>query len=322
MLFKVAFAPRSRIATVFRIARGVVPDLPGRTWLARLRHNGGVRVPKLIPFFLLAALSLAQGNWQTATTLPGVDWQGINPARKQAALKFMREEKCSCGCSMKIAECRMNDPSCAVSRKLAGVVVKDFTDGKNPDYVRAELKKIADEPPPVLDEPVSISITGDPSAGPANARITMVEFSDFQCPYCSKAVAQAKAILKQFPKDVKLVFKQFPLDTHSEAEFGAEAALAAQAQGKFWEMHDKLYAGFPDLSRKTVLGYAKQIGLDVNRFTTEVDSHKYASRVHSEEQEGEKAGVGGTPTFFLNGKKYNGVFDVASLTPVIKGELK
>ena len=275
-----------------------------------------------MPLFLLAVLCLAQGNWQAATDLPGVDWKGVTPAHKQAALKLMREDACTCGCNMKIAECRMGDPSCAVSRKLATAAVKDFSDGKDAAYVRADLKKISEEPPPILDPAVPISINGDPYRGPDNARITMVEFSDFQCPYCSKAVGEAYSVLRQFPKDVKLVFKQFPLDTHSEAEFGAEASLAAQAQGKFWEMHDKLYAGFPDLSRKTVMGYAKQIGLDMNRFTSEVDSHKYKTRVHAEEQEGEKAGVGGTPTFFLNGKKYNGAFEAAALAPVIRGELK
>jgi len=73
----------------------------------------------------------------------------------------------------------------------------------------------------------------------------MVEFSDFQCPYCQKAVSEANKIVAAFPRDVKLVFKQFPLDLHADAEFAAEAALAAQAQGKFWEMHDRLYGGFP-----------------------------------------------------------------------------
>jgi protein-disulfide isomerase len=87
-------------------------------------------------------------------------------------------------------------------------------------------------------------------------------------------------------------------------------------------MHDKLYAGFPDLSRRTVMRYAQEIGLDVNRFTADVDSRKFKARVHSEEQEGENAGVGGTPTFFINGQKYNGVFDVASVAPLIKKELK
>ena len=130
------------------------------------------------------------------------------------------------------------------------------------------------------------------------------------------------AVVKNFPKDVKLVFKQFPLNFHAQAEFAAEAALAAQAQGKFWEMHDRLYAGFPDLARATVLRYAKDIGLDMNRFVSDVDTHKFKARVALEEQQGENAGVGGTPTFFIDGKKYNGLFDLATVTPLIKKELK
>jgi protein-disulfide isomerase len=174
----------------------------------------------------------------------------------------------------------------------------------------------------VLDDPVKLSIVGDPVRGPANARVTLVEFSDFQCPYCSKAVAATKALMRQFPNDVRLIFKQFPLEDHSQAEFGAEAALAAQAQGKFWEMHDLLYAGYPNLSRPTVMGYAQKLGLDMKRFTAEVDSHKYKARVQSEEKEGEDAGVGGTPTFFLNGKKFNDTFDAATVAPLIRNELK
>jgi protein-disulfide isomerase len=287
-----------------------------------LGDNGRVRVRNFAPVFFLGVLCLAQGTWDTATELPGVDWHGINGARKEAALKFIREEQCTCGCTMKIAECRMKDPSCSYSRKLASVAMKGFAEGKTAAAVRAEIKKAALEPPPVLEDPVKISLAGDPAKGPDNARVTIVEFSDFQCPFCSKAVAEAYAVVRQFPNDVRLVFKQFPLDSHADAEFGAEAALAAQAQGKFWEMHDRMYAGFPDLSRKTVMRYAKEIGLDVNRFTADVDSHRFKTRVHAEEQEGEVAGVGGTPTFFINGRKYNGVFDVASVVPLIKKELK
>jgi protein-disulfide isomerase len=272
--------------------------------------------------FVLAALCLAEGNWQTATDLPGIDWNGLTGAKRQVALSFLRAEGCTCGCNMKLAECRMGDPACAVSHKLANIAVRDFAAGKNVGEVRAELKKIAEEPQPVLDDPVKISLAGDPVKGPDSARVVLVEFSDFQCPYCQKAVTEANKVLAAFPKDVKLVFKQFPLDTHSDAEFGAEAALAAQAQGKFWEMHDRLYGGFPDLSRGTVMRYAKQIGLDINRFTSDVDSHKFKTRVRAEEQEGEAAGVGGTPTFFVNGRKYNGPFDLASMTPVVKSQLK
>jgi protein-disulfide isomerase len=131
-----------------------------------------------------------------------------------------------------------------------------------------------------------------------------------------------KQVLAAFPNDVRLVFKEFPLEDHSQAEFGAEAALAAQAQGKFWQMHDLLYAGFPHLDRERVFGYARKIGLDMNRFPADLDSHKYRARVEAEKEQGINDGVEGTPTFFVDGKKYNGAFDLASLTPIIRNEMK
>lgn len=275
----------------------------------------------LLPL-LTAVLCLGQATWQTVTDLPGVDWKGLNPAKKQSALRILQAEGCACGCGMKVAECRVKDPSCGVSRKLSAAVVKETLEGKDAAFIRADLKRIAEEPPPVLDEPVTISTVGDPVLGPSNARMTIVEFSDFQCPYCSKAVGEMREVLRQFPKDVKVVFKQFPLESHSDAEFGAEAALAAHAQGKFWEMHDRLFAAFPKpLTRTLILSFARQMNLNIPKFTADLDSHKYKGNVMSEEQEGEVAGVSGTPTFFFNGKKYNGVFEASQVVPVIRKEL-
>ena len=287
-----------------------------------MRENGTVSFRKLLLFLSLTVLCLAQGDWQTMTELPGVDFQGLTGVKKTLALKVLRTEACSCGCEMKVAECRMKDHTCADSKKLAKATVRDISAGQTEVAIRADLKKVAKEAPPVLDDPVKLSVTGDPVRGPANARVTIVEFSDFQCPYCSKAVAATKALLQQFPKDVKLVFKQFPLDDHAQAQFAAEAALAAHAQGKFWQMHDMLYAGYPNLSRAIVMGYAQKLGLDMKRFTSEVDTHKYKAEVLGEEQQGEDVGVSGTPTFFINGKKYNDVFDVATVAPLIRNELK
>jgi protein-disulfide isomerase len=288
-----------------------------------MRDNTIVSFRKLALFLSLAALCLAQGSgWQTLTALPGVDFLGLTGPKKALALKIMRTETCPCGCDTRIAQCRVEDHTCAYSKKYANVVVKEIDEGKTEAVIRADLKKLATQPPPVLDDPVKISIAGDPVRGPANARVTIVEFSDFQCPYCSKAVAETRLLMHQFPNDVRLVFKQFPLDRHSQAEFAAEAALAAQTQGKFWEMHDLLYAGYPNISRTIVLGYAKKLGLDVTKFTTEVDSHKYAARVHAEEQEGENIDVAGTPTFFINGKKFNDTFDLETVAPLIRNELK
>jgi protein-disulfide isomerase len=282
-----------------------------------------VNFRKLALFLFLAALCLAQqGDWQTATDLPNVDWQGLTGARKAAALKLLRTESCACGCDMKIAECRTKDHTCATSKKLANAVTKEVAEGKTAAVIHADLIKIAAEPPPVLDDPVKLSIAGDPVRGPANARVTLVEFSDFECPYCSKAVPVTKTLLSQFPKDVKLVFKQFPLDDHSQAQLFAEAALAAHAQGKFWEMHDLLYAGFPNVTRATLTTYARKIGLDMARFTSDLETHKYLAQVQNEERQGEDANVAGTPTFFINGKKFNESFELKTVVPLIQNELK
>jgi protein-disulfide isomerase len=121
---------------------------------------------------------------------------------------------------------------------------------------------------------------------------------------------------------VRLVFKQFPLDIHSQAELAAEASLAAQAQGKFWEMHDKMYANFRAIKRETILEWAKQIGLDMDRFRKDLDSHKFAARVASEAKQGDQAGVEGTPTFFINGKRLNAAFELNTVGPLIAQELK
>ena len=121
---------------------------------------------------------------------------------------------------------------------------------------------------------------------------------------------------------MKLVFKQFPLSNHSQAALAAEASLAAHAQGKFWEMHDIMYAHFRDLSREHIFGWAKQIGLNMDRFKADLDSRKFKAQVEKETAEGDAAGVEGTPTFYVNGQKYNGSLDPEAFASVLTGELK
>ena len=276
-----------------------------------------------ILFLAVALLSLAQqSDWKKAEALPGVDFSGLSKPQRDAVLTVVRTEPCACGCDMKVAECRMKDPACAFSRRLAAFAIRTASSGKSEAAIRAELDKYAKEPPPLLDPPVKLSIAGAPFKGPADAKVTIVEFSDFQCPYCAKAAVEASEVVQKFPKDVKLVFKQFPLEDHSQASLAAEASLAAQAQGKFWPLHDKMYANFRQINRARILVWATEAGLDMNRFRAELDARKYAARVKAEEQEGEAAGVGGTPTFFINGKKFNGVFEVNAIAPIIADELK
>src|SRR5450759_3816745 len=187
----------------------------------------------------------------------------------------------------------------------------------------SKASKFGSRPAPkLLDDPVPIPTLGSPVMGPANARITLVEFSDFQCPYCSKAVAQINATLKAYPNDVRLIFKQYPLDSHPAAAISAAASLAAHRQGKFWPMHDVMFANRSKLSRQSFLAWAKEIGLDMNRFTADLDSDAIGKAVLRDRADGDKAGVEGTPTVFLNGQKYNGDLAPDAIKPVIDGELK
>lgn len=279
-------------------------------------------IRRSILFTSVALLALAQGiDWRKVDALNGVDFSGLTPAQIKAVLAVLRVEPCACGCAMKVAECRVKDPACGVSRRLAAFAVRDASAGKPEASIRADLDKYAKQPPPLLDPPIKLNTAGDPVRGSEGAKVTIVEFSDFQCPYCAKAAAEAAQVVQKFPQ-VKLVFKQFPLEDHSQAELAAEASLAAQAQGKFWPLHDKMYANFRIINRVRILGWAAELGLDLSRFRADLDSHKYAARVHAEEQEGEVAGVEGTPTFYINGKRFNSVFEVKAVAPVLLDEMK
>jgi hypothetical protein len=129
---------------------------------------------------LVSAFSQTPADWQAATDLPGVDQAGLSAQQKQTLLTLIRAQGCTCGCTMHIAECRVKDPRCGVSRGLAAMVVRELREGKTADAIRADLERRMKEAPPVLDEAVKIPIDGDPVRGPATARITLVEFSDFQ----------------------------------------------------------------------------------------------------------------------------------------------
>jgi hypothetical protein len=127
-----------------------------------------------------AAFAQAPASWQTSTDFPGLDQTGLSAEQKHTLLTLIRAQSCSCGCTMHIAECRVKDPRCGVSRGLAAMVARELREGKTAEAIRADLDSRMKQAPPVLDEAVKIPIDGDPVKGPATARITLVEFSDFQ----------------------------------------------------------------------------------------------------------------------------------------------
>jgi protein-disulfide isomerase len=273
-----------------------------------------------------AALLLAQADWRNVSNLAGVDFSGLSPVQTRALLRLLRNHDCACGCKMKVAECRVKDPACSWSKGLAAIMGDAIRAGKdeNAALEAAKASKWAKgpEPPKLLEEPVAIPTAGSPVRGPEKAALTLVEFSDFQCPYCMTAVTKLNAVLDAYPGKIKLVFKQFPLDMHSQAALAAAASIAAHRQGKFWPMHDALFAHRRELSRPTILALAQSAGLDTGRFRADLDSAETKAVVAKDMQDGERAGVEGTPSVFINGRKYNGALDLAAIRPVIDQELK
>lgn len=284
-----------------------------------------MRIIRPVALISLMAMRLQAQDWQSATTLPGIDFSGLTAAQKASVLRVMRAQGCSCGCDMRMAECRVKDPSCTYSKGMAGVVIQAIKAGKT-EQQAFDLAKASQwgHLPEVklLEDPVSIPVAGSPVLGPANAPVTIVEFSDFQCPYCILAVPQIQAILKAYPTQAKLIFKQFPLEIHSRAFLAASAAIAANDQGKFWPMHDAMFAHHDDLSRETFVKLAKDLGLDVARFEKDLDSDETKRAVEKDVEDGDKAGVQGTPTIFVNGQRYNGPISLQYLKPIFDEAVK
>lgn len=289
--------------------------------MALLLRRLGVAVGLCV---LGVGLAAAQ-NWRTSESLPGVDLSKLSAAQKTTVLKLLQQGECSCGCKMKLAECRVVDPSCSYSNGLAAAIVDAIAHGKSETeaIAAADASRWAHvQTPKLLDDPVSIPVAGAPVTGALKAPITIVEFSDFQCPYCAAAVPQINALLKAYPTQVKLIFKEFPLEIHSQAELAAHAAVAAQRQGKFWPLHDAMFANRDNLTRDNLLLLAKGAGVDMKRFESDLDSTEVRETVTRDVQDGMQAGVEGTPTLFINGQRYNGPITVETLKPIMDAELK
>lgn len=155
----------------------------------------------------------------------------------------------------------------------------------------------------------------DHTQGSAVAPVTLVEYGDYECPYCGSAYLIVKAIIKHFGSKLRFVFRNMPLnEMHPNAELAAEAAEAAGAQGKFWEMHDALYEHQLELGPDLVRMLARQFHLDVTRFEDDLVSRRYRDHVKHDFISGVRSGVAGTPTFFINGERYDGALDEESLT--------
>jgi Na+/H+ antiporter NhaA len=171
----------------------------------------------------------------------------------------------------------------------------------------------------IVDLATPVDPERDNVRGPLDAPVSLVEYGDFECPYCGRAEPIVRELLSDHGEDVLFVFRHLPLsDVHAHARMAAEAAEAAGAQGKFWEMHDLLLAHQDELEPMDLVGYAEEIGLDVPRFRDELRRRVYAPRVSEDVTDADASQVTGTPTFFVNGRRHHGAYDIDTLESAIR----
>lgn len=232
---------------------------------------------------------------------------------EQEIEKFYQENK---------TQIKGDDPQ--VREKIRGYLQNQALQTRREAFIqslRSQAKIVVNlKPPPILR--VDVSIDGAPFKGPAKAPVTIVEFSDFHCPFCRRVLPTLAQLESRYGEKIKLVFRDFPIENlHPGATKAHEAARCANEQGKFWAYHDKLFASPPKSSAEILKGLAKEAGLDIARFETCFDSGKYQAAVKKDIDEGQRVGVTGTPAFFINGRLVSGAQPLDAFTRVIDDEL-
>jgi Na+/H+ antiporter NhaA len=204
--------------------------------------------------------------------------------------------------------------SVVVAPALARVVTQKTR--RLPEATRArQIGRTADD---ILDLAVDVDPEYDHIRGPDDAPVTLVEYGDFECPYCGQAESAIRELLAAHGDDVRYVWRHLPLnDVHPTAQMAAEASEAAAAQGRFWDMYDTLLSHQSELGVRDLVRHAGELGLDVDRFRDELRRREYAARISEDVASADESGVSGTPTFFINGRRHYGVYDLDALTSAV-----
>jgi protein-disulfide isomerase len=238
-----------------------------------------------------------------------IDFTGLTEGQKKMALRVMNGNPCNCGCSKSVAQCRRDMPnSCRRSLIFARTVVDAIREGKDEAQVTKVLEAkaltfVEAKMPDDTGMIYNIDVTNSPVRGPKTAPVRLVEFSDFQCPYCAELQKTLDQVLKAFPKDVQLVYKQYPLNIHPYARQAAAAALFANSQGRFWELHDRLFQNFTAINDQNLRKWIGEVGLSQADFDRALQTGKFEPVIQKDAADGAGAKVLGTPTIFVNGRR-------------------
>jgi protein-disulfide isomerase len=215
-----------------------------------------------------------------------------------------------------LEEAKLGVLAAAVAASLGGWAVFRII-ARLPATMRA--RQIAGTDEEIVDLAGDVDLERDHVRGAEDAPVTLIEYGDYECPYCGQAEAVVRELLLSFGDDVRYVWRHLPLnDVHPNAQIASEAAESAAAQGDFWGMHDKLLAHQDEIAPRDLGRYAEELGLDMERFWEDLRRHEHAGRVADDVGTADESGVAGTPTFFINGRRHYGAYDVATLTAAVR----
>ena len=249
----------------------------------------------------------AQNNDQPAASagprvesISSVDISELSTSERRVWTDLVNDLLSPCGEPVSVGRCATTAGACnrcvPAARYLTRMVAEGYARNEIEENFSARYGR---------DGAKTINVDEAPVRGAPMAQITIVEFSDFQCPYCGAAAPLVERALREFEGRVKVIFKQYPLDGHPRAMPAARAAVAAGRQHKFWEMHDLLFSHQHDLEDEDLERYAVQLELDLDRFRADLASPDVQRRIDADRQEGHRVGVQGTPTIFINGRLFH-----------------
>ncbi|MBN8614710.1 MAG: thioredoxin domain-containing protein [Deltaproteobacteria bacterium] len=231
--------------------------------------------------------------------IDGVDVSELTSAERRIFVDVVNDQLSPCGEPTSVARCAQETHSCRTCVPAARYVVRLISEG----FERSEIEEMYGARFG-RDSRVEIDIENHPMRGAPMGQITIVEFSDFECPYCGRAHPIIQEALREFEGQVRVVFFNYPLPGHPHAMPAARAAVAAGNQGKFWEMHDILFDHQQALEEEDIDGYAREIGLDMERFHADLRSPETQRRVEADREVGHGVDVQGTPTLYINGRHF------------------
>ncbi|MDP9000610.1 MAG: thioredoxin domain-containing protein [Myxococcota bacterium] len=243
----------------------------------------------------------ADPNPSTDVDVPGVDTRDFTPREKHEFSQYITGLPSPCSTTaVPIATCLIEKRSCAGCLPAAAAIARAVRDGMTREQVHDLYKQRFD-----VASVRTIPLDGSPSRGPDAAPVVVVEFADFECPFCQKLAPELDRMWSARKDKVRFVYKFLPLAMHHHGEIAARAAIAAQKQGKFWEMHDQLFVHAQHLEEEDLAGYAKAIGLDVDRFVADMAGAAAKDRVEADRKLADALGIKGTPTIFIDGREYD-----------------